>query len=211
MRLKERIRSARANEIRAVVVFALDRSSRSPRDFYNFLALLQEKRIELISASQDLDTTTPFGRAFLGLAMIWASLEADIDSQRASEAIAWKQQHGIHVGDTPIGYHRERRTINVGGDTTTTSVLLVAPDEAETVKQIYQLYSTGKYSFRSLAHHLNTLGKRTKNKNGRRNLFTHKNIQIILGNHWLYRGWVIRRDRGTGRGESEGRARGYHL
>lgn len=208
-RLKERVAASRPGEISAVIVWAVDRSSRSARDFFNFLALLQERHVEFVSVTQaQLDSTTPFGRAMLGLLIIWAALEADIDSQRATETITYKQQSGVFVGDVPYGYRREVRTIQLpDGQTATTGVLVEEPDEADVVRLIFQRYASGRFGRRSLADHLNTLAgpdgqplrfhvkKRNKvNGSGARIPFTDEHVRCILENHWLYRGHILVRE-----------------
>ncbi len=181
LRLKKRLEASRPGEVAAVVVYSLDRSSRSTRDFLNFLHLLQERRSDFVSVTQPyLDTTSATGRAFMGMVSIWSELEANLDSERVVADIAYRQEQGLFVGHCPIGYSRQM----VDGER------IPVPDEnAEKVVKIWQEYAAGRHSYRSLARWINTeLGLRTQGGD----LWTHRHVQIMFDNHLFYRGWVTR-------------------
>ncbi|RJQ43356.1 MAG: recombinase family protein [Gaiellales bacterium] len=188
LQLKQRLTKG---GVAAVVVYRLDRASRSPKDFFNFMAQLQELKVDFVSATQDVDTSSPYGRMFVGLLSLWAALEAEITSERVKETVRWKQSHGIHVGDVPLGYDREKQAVQFGQESALTSVLVLNEEGAQIVRQTFELYATGNYSYRSLAEELNSRGYRTRNKQKQPNPFTHKNVQVIIGNHWLYRGYLV--------------------
>ncbi len=188
LQLKERLKKG---GVSAVVVYRLDRASRSPKDFFNFMAQLQQLNVDFVSATQNVDTSSPYGRMFLGLLSLWAALEAEITSERVKETVRWKQSHGIHVGDIPIGYDRVKQAVQIGQETALTSVLVVNEEAAKVVRLAFDLYATGDYSYRSLAEELNSRGYRTRNKRNEPHPFTHKSLQVILNNHWLYRGYLV--------------------
>lgn len=195
LRLKARVEASQPGEIKAVVVYVLDRAARSTRDFLNFLHLLQGKQIDFVSVTQPyLDTTSAVGRAFMSMLSIWAQLEADIDSERVSADIAYRQEQGLHVGHCPIGYTRQV----VNGER------IPVPDEtAPQVVQIWEAYATGKHSYRSLARWINNeLALRTAGGD----LWTHKHVQVMFENWEFYSGWVTRHRK---RGGKE-RYRGKH-
>lgn len=181
LRLKERIRYAAPGEIAAVVVYALDRSSRSARDFLNFLHLLQDKKTDFVSVTQPfLDTTSAVGRAFVSMLSIWAQLEADMDSERVTADIAYRQQEGLFFGHCPIGYTRQL----IDG------VRVPMPDDdAPKVVRIWEEYAKGEHSYRSLMRWVNNVLQLPTKTGG---TWTHKHIQIMFENWEFYTGWVTR-------------------
>jgi len=166
-------------DVAAVVVNSLDRASRSPKDFFNFMDLLEERDVALVSCKEQFDTTTPMGRAFLGILMIVASLESDMASERISSTIEYRRAKGLHWGNTPYGY----RKLEDG--------VMVESEDAPAIRQIYELYATGQQSYYGIAQHLNAQGVRMTNRYHEHNPFDKKNIRIFLQNHWLYRGWIV--------------------
>ena len=166
-------------DVAAVVVNSLDRASRSPKDFFNFLDLLEEQDVALVSCKEQFDTTTPMGRAFLGILMVVASLESDMASERISSTIDYRRGKGLHWGNTPYGYLRFE-------DGTMTE-----SDDAPVIQEVYDLYATGQWSYYGIAKHLNAQGVRMTNRYDQRNPFDKKNIRIFIQNHWLYRGWIV--------------------
>ena len=167
------------SDVAAVVVNSLDRASRSPKDFFNFLDLLEKQDVALVSCKEQFDTTTPMGRAFLAILMIVASLESDMASERISGTIDYRKGKGLQWGNTPYGYKKLE-------DGT-----MVESEDAPTIRDIYELYATGQSSYYAIAKHLNAQGIRMTNRYDQRKLFDKTNIRIFIQNHWLYRGWIV--------------------
>jgi site-specific DNA recombinase len=163
-------------QVAAVVVNSLDRASRSPKDFFNFLDLLQKHDVELVSVHEQFDTTTAIGKAFLAILMVVASLESDLASERISDSVEYRRRRGVHVGLAPFGYDREDGT-------------LVVNDDAQIVRLAMQLYASGSYSFRELAAELNRRGYRFKDRYGSKP-FGKVGVRSMLLNAWLYAGRV---------------------
>ena len=95
-------------DVVAVVVNSLDRSSRSPSDFFRFLDDLQRAGVDLVSVTEQFDTTTAIGRAFLAILMVVASLEADMASERVAATIAYRKTEGQTWGLAPFGMARSK-------------------------------------------------------------------------------------------------------
>lgn len=180
------------DDVVAVVVNSLDRATRSLKDFVNFQADLQESDVAFVSAKENFDTSSPMGRALLAMLLIFYQLESDMASERVTDTIAYKQSQGHHWGNAPYGYAK------AGGE----GGRLVPSDngiqngdghllDREAVALAYELYATGDWSYTRLAQHLTAQGYRMTNRYGQRRPFSHKNIRIILNNHWLYRGFVL--------------------
>ena len=132
-------------QVVAVVVNSLDRASRSPRDFFVFLDLLQTHSVELVSVHEQFDTTTAIGKAFLAILMVVASLESDLASERISDSVQHRRQKGVHVGIAPFGYDRAKGR-------------LVPNEDARSVQLMAELYATGEYSYVEVAAELNRGG-----------------------------------------------------
>jgi site-specific DNA recombinase len=168
----------RLKEFNAVVIHSLSRLSRNKRDYFSFLEDLRKHNIDFVCITQKIDTTTPYGRAFLGMAVVWSELERELDAERATQTIAVKQNRGEHCGTIPLGYDREHGVLRPAADAR----------EIKLVRLIFDLYGTGQYSDVSLARHLNVAGYRGKNGIE----ITDKAIRTILNNHELYLGYIKR-------------------
>ena len=66
------INDIRAGKIRRVIVYKLDRISRSILDFANMMELFQKYRVEFVSSTEKFDTSTPIGRAMLNICIVFA-------------------------------------------------------------------------------------------------------------------------------------------
>ena len=67
----------RKGKVRRVVVYKLDRISRSILDFANMMELFQEYDVEFVSSTEKFDTSTPMGRAMLNICIVFAQLERE--------------------------------------------------------------------------------------------------------------------------------------
>jgi len=118
-----------------VVVYSLSRLSRRQSLTWELLDDRGAYRLQIESASEPFDTSTPMGRAMLGMLGVWSQLEADMCAERTSEALAARKARGLPLGAKPLVAER--------------------PEVVEIVKE---LYSSGDYTHASLAKDLNTRG-----------------------------------------------------
>lgn len=95
-----------AGEIAVVVVYAVDRLSRSQADTLALLREFEEHGAGLMAASQDFDTTSPAGRAMLGMLAVFAELQRAEIRERTKAKLAQKRARGEAVGRTPFGLIR---------------------------------------------------------------------------------------------------------
>ena len=174
--LKTRIKSDPT--VAAVIVNSLDRGSRSPKDFFNFLDLVQAREVEIVSVTEQFDTSTAIGRAFLAILMVIASLESDLASERTSSTIDYLKSQGIHWGFTPYGYERDEDNI------------LSANDDSRVVVRCCELYAQGGISYLKIARKLNAEGYRWRDRQGKAAPFTRDAVRSILSNILVYAGWV---------------------
>ncbi len=87
----------RANDA-AFLVYAVSRFARTQRQTWNLVDDRGEYRIPLVSATEPFDTSTPMGRAFLGMLATFAALESDLASERTRDALAAARKRGVRLG-----------------------------------------------------------------------------------------------------------------
>lgn len=97
----------RAGDAAVVVVYAVDRLSRSQADTLALLGEFEEAGAGLTAASQPFDTTTPAGRAMLGMLAVFAELQRAEIRERTRMALGSKRSRGEAVGRTALGLVRD--------------------------------------------------------------------------------------------------------
>ena len=142
LRLIEDIKNRR---IKSVVVYKLDRLSRSQKDtLYLIEDVLNPNKTEFVSLNENLDTSTSIGRAMLGIMSAFAQLERETIKERTRMGMKKRVESGLWPGGgkIPYGFRYNRETGKL------------EPDEnAENVKTMYELYLNG-YSTGAIAEML---------------------------------------------------------
>ena len=124
--------------IKKVIVYKLDRISRSVLDFAEMIDLFQKYKVDFVSVTEKFDTGSPMGRAMLNICIVFAQLERETIQQRVTDAYASRSKKGFYMGGKiPFGYRKEPHTI----DGIKTSMYVEEPEEADTIRLIYSLYS----------------------------------------------------------------------
>src|SRR6266550_1776867 len=119
----------RARKIDVIVVYKVDRLTRSLADFAKLVELFDAQGVSFVSVTQQFNTTTSMGRLTLNVLLSFAQFERELTSERIRDKIAASKRKGLWVGGTlPFGYDASERT------------LVVNPAEAETVCRIFALY-----------------------------------------------------------------------
>lgn len=128
----------KAGKIKRVIVYKLDRISRSILDFSNMMEIFQEYHVEFLSSTEKFDTSTPIGNAMLNISIVFAQLERETIQKRVADAYYTKSQKGYYMGGrVPFGFQLENAIING----IHTSRFVPEPEEIEQIKLIYELYS----------------------------------------------------------------------
>ena len=105
------------DEIDAVYVTKLDRLSRSMHDWCRVNELLDQNDVALVSVTQKIDTSTPMGRFFRDLLMLFAQFEREMIAERTYEKMAEQAARGRWSGGRPIlGYDVDGKTIVVNDE-----------------------------------------------------------------------------------------------
>lgn len=171
--LQEMLSAVRKSEVDAIVIFKLDRLSRRQKDTLTIIEdELLKNDVDLVSLRETLDTSTPWGRAMIGVLASFNQLESENIAQRtAMGRYATAREGGYAGGKPPLGY----RVVD--------GQLVIVPEEAEIVRLVFSLRAEGK-TLMGITDELNKRGYRSKKGNE----FKHSAIQTILNNEDTYRG-----------------------
>lgn len=108
-------------KINIVICYKIDRVSRDVKDFSNFFSFLQEHNVEFVSIKEQIDTSTPLGRAMMYICSVFAQMERETIAERVKDGMTDLSKSGKWAGGrAPLGYKRER--INVSGKSHTVLV-----------------------------------------------------------------------------------------
>jgi len=137
-------------EIKKVVVYKLDRISRSILDFSNLMVLFQKYDVEFISSTEKFDTSSPMGRAMLNICIVFAQLERETIQKRIADAYISRSQKGFYMGGR-VNYGFEKVSTIMQG--VKTSMYVIKPEEAEHIKLMYEIYSDYGASYGDILKH----------------------------------------------------------
>lgn len=145
----------RQKKIAKVIVYRLDRISRSILDFANMMDTFQKYGVEFVSSTERFDTSTPIGRAMLNICIVFAQLERETIQKRVADAYYSRCKRGFYMGGRiPYGFTRTDTVI----DGRKTSMYAPLPEEAEQIRLIYSLYADPRNSLGDIVRHLNSHG-----------------------------------------------------
>ena len=132
------MRDIRAGLVSRVIVYKLDRISRSILDFANMMETFQKYDVEFVSSTEKFDTSTPIGRAMLNICIVFAQLERETIQKRVSDAYHSRASKGFLMGmKSPYGLRRIPHVI----DGIHTACYEEIPEEMDQVELIYRLYA----------------------------------------------------------------------
>ena len=134
--LQQLMKDINAGKIDIVVVYKIDRLTRSLMDFARLAELFDNRGVTFVSVTQSFNTTTSMGRLTMNVLLSFAQFEREITAERIRDKFAASKKKGIWMGGTtPTGYDVVNRQ-------------LVPNDAAAFVKRVYELYlelgNTGK-------------------------------------------------------------------
>ena len=127
--LRRLLSEIEAGRVDVVVVYKVDRLTRSLADFARMVDVLDRAGASFVSVTQAFNTTTSMGRLTLNVLLSFAQFEREVTGERIRDKIAASKAKGMWMGGTPpLGYDVRDRALHVN------------PDEADTVRTIFQLY-----------------------------------------------------------------------
>lgn len=99
------MRDIEAGQVDAVVVYKIDRLTRSLLDFVRLIEMFDRRGISLVSVSQAFDTSDSMGRMILNILLTFSQFERELIAERVRDSIRTRKRHGkIHGGLPPFGY-----------------------------------------------------------------------------------------------------------
>ena len=127
--LQRLLEDVRAGKVDVIVVYKVDRLTRSLADFAKLVELFDEHKASFVSVTQQFNTTTSMGRLTLNVLLSFAQFEREVTSEQIRDKIAASKRKGIWVGAmAPIGYDTKDRKITVN------------EAEADRVRTIFRSY-----------------------------------------------------------------------
>lgn len=141
--LQKLMEDAQRSEFDAVLVYKLDRFTRSVRDLYELLEYLQQHNVDFISRQEKFDTTTAIGRAMIGILGVFAQFERELIAERVRFGMEQKTREGKKAGGKyAYGYDSKGQIIE---------------EEAEIIKMVRDIYMSGK-SYQAVAAEMHRKG-----------------------------------------------------
>lgn len=127
--LQKLLEDVRSSKVDVIVVYKVDRLTRSLADFAKLVELFDQHNVSFVSVTQQFNTTTSMGRLTLNVLLSFAQFEREVTAERIRDKIAASKRKGLWVGGmTPLGYDSKDRKITVNDA------------EAERVRDIFRSY-----------------------------------------------------------------------
>ncbi|MGE0516355.1 MAG: recombinase family protein [Hyphomicrobiaceae bacterium] len=181
--LQRLLSDIQSGRVQIVVVYKVDRLTRSLADFAKIVDVLDSHDASFVSVTQQFNTTTSMGRLTLNMLLSFAQFEREIAGERIRDKIAASKAKGMWMGgNVPLGYDVKERK------------LIVNEAEAETVRMVFRRYAE-LGSVRLLGHELDRRGVVSKRRSGAGgvlaggNRFSRGALYTLLQNP-LYRGEI---------------------
>lgn len=165
------LKDMKAKRFDTIIVHKLDRLSRNMGDLYEFINLVNKLDVRLIIAAQgseEIDTRSPMGKAFLYFSGIWAEIYLDNLREEILKGLTKKiQKGGRHMSRPPLGYTYDEN-----------NKLVIVEEEARLVREVFELFTVKLWGVTKIANYMNT--KSTLKEGGR---WDNKSVRNILGNY----------------------------
>ncbi|MEO5347838.1 MAG: recombinase family protein [Magnetococcus sp. YQC-9] len=127
--LKRLLADIEAGKIHVVIVYKIDRLTRSLLDFSKLVEAFDRRNVTFASITQAFNTTTSMGRLTLNILLSFAQFEREISAERIRDKFAASKRKGMWMGGhIPLGYEVQNRK------------LLIVPAEAENVRHIFRRF-----------------------------------------------------------------------
>jgi site-specific DNA recombinase len=157
--LQRLLRDIEVGKIDCVLVYKIDRLSRSLIDFGRLIELFEKHSVALVAVTQQINTASSMGRLMLNVLLSFAQFEREVIAERTRDKLSAMRRKGMWTGGlAPLGYDIDRAT----------STLRVNDLEAERVREIFRMYAEAG-SLLPVVERLDELGwtnKLSKTKQG---------------------------------------------
>ena len=182
--LQRLLADIRTGRIDIVIVYKVDRLTRSLADFARLVERFDAEAVSFVSVTQQFNTTSSMGRLTLNVLLSFAQFEREVTGERIRDKIAASKKKGMWMGgNVPLGYDADERT------------LVINPAEAETVRRIFALYREFG-CVRRVKEEADRLGLRTKCRTAANGIerggkpFSRGHLYTLLSNP-IYTGQIV--------------------
>jgi site-specific DNA recombinase len=167
--LDELMKDAAAGQFKSVLVYKLDRLSRSVADYYALSAQLQRHEVGLVSITQDFDTTTAAGRMMQNILVGFAAFERDLIVERTTDAEARMKEQGTLVcGRAPFGFRHVDKQLRYNQETLDVARdILKRATSGEPEREIARSLGLTRDQIRSVLHNSLFAGKIAYGRRGK--------------------------------------------
>jgi DNA invertase Pin-like site-specific DNA recombinase len=127
--LKQLLEDIEIGKVNVVIVYKVDRLTRSLADFAKIIERFDKRSVSFVSVTQQFNTTSSMGRLTLNVLLSFAQFEREVTSERIRDKIAASKKKGMWMGGcVPLGYDLKDRKLHINAE------------EANTVQYIYRRY-----------------------------------------------------------------------
>ena len=127
--IKELLTDLKTKKVDVVLVYKIDRLTRSPKDFYQLIEFFEQASIDFISITERFDTSTPAGRLLRNIMLTFSQFERELTSERTKDKLLERAKKGLcSGGSTPLGYMRTDKKI------------VPHQKDSEIIKSIFETY-----------------------------------------------------------------------
>ena len=145
------LRQIERGKITKVIIYRIDRISRSLSDFVGILEAFKAHGVELVSSQESFDTSSPYGEMIVKLLVVFAEFERKSTIERVTQAYRHRSDLGIYMGGRrPYGFTLTETVIHG----IKTKMLISEEREAQQVRYIFESYAVGGVSLRRLMDNL---------------------------------------------------------
>lgn len=129
--LKRLLTDIQAGKIDIILVYKIDRLTRSLADFSKMVEVFERHNVSFVAVTQQINSATPMGRLMLNVLLSFAQFEREVTGERIRDKIAASKKKGLWMGGIPaLGYDVQNRQ------------LVINPEEAATVRRVFELMTT---------------------------------------------------------------------
>lgn len=185
--LRRLMAKVEARQVDQIVVYKIDRLTRSLADFAKLVEQLEARDASFVSVTQSFNTSTSMGRLTLNMLLSFAQFEREVTAERIRDKIAASKRKGLWMGgNVPLGYEPDGRTLRVN------------PDEANRIRLLYDLYDQ-KRSVTAVTIDAQSRGLRSKarmSRSGKQrggHILSRSQVHQILSNP-IYAGLIRHKD-----------------
>ncbi len=150
--LKQILKDIGAGLVDQIIVYKIDRLTRSLADFSKIVDVLDAAKASFVSVTQSFNTATSMGRLTLNMLLSFAQFEREVTAERIRDKIAASKRKGLWMGgNVPLGYEANGRTLKIN------------EPEAKRIRRLYELYEQ-QQSVRAVKEDADRICLRTKKR-----------------------------------------------